>query len=80
VKTVLRHAERFLEQKQLGHQVEAAIQKIIDGREGEVLGVDITGLRWTEVDFAEDHERARDLFERYARMPQDGPETTPTRW
>jgi L-glutamine-phosphate cytidylyltransferase len=63
VPKIICHAERFMERQEFGHYFEAAIQKVIDARDGQVLGVDITGLKWTEVDFADDYKLARRLFE-----------------
>jgi choline kinase len=57
------HAERFMERKQFDRYFEAAVQEVIKDDRASVVGVDITGLRWTEVDFPEDYERARQLFE-----------------
>jgi choline kinase len=63
VQKVMLYAEHFMEQKEFGLYFEAAIQKVINTRQSSVVGADITGLRWTEVDFPEDYELARRLFE-----------------
>ncbi len=42
---------------------EATLQSLIDDGIGAVGWVDVTGVRWREIDYPEDLEMARSLFE-----------------
>lgn len=57
------HAEHLLERDQGRSMfVEAAVQRLIDADPRAVDWVDITDLRWREIDFPEDLDAANELF------------------
>jgi len=60
----LRHLAKALLSHGNGQRlfVEAAIQSLIDESPSSVGWIDITGLRWREIDFVEDLEAAREIF------------------
>ena len=58
-----RHAEFLFEEGVFNAFFELAVQRMIDQDGLQVEVVDITGLPWREVDFPEDYEAARALFE-----------------
>jgi len=55
-------AHQIMENKEFNTFYELAIQKFIDQNLAKVKAVDITGLKWNEIDFEEDYIRAKKLF------------------
>lgn len=56
------YTQEFIGQGNLGFFFETVIQKIIDQKDAPVKIADVTGLKWNEIDFQADLEKAKRLF------------------
>ena len=63
VSALAKAADEVLHEQRFDEYFEAAIQRVLARREFDAEMLDTKGARWQEVDFEEDYERARRLFE-----------------
>lgn len=64
VSELKRITETVLEKGQFGHFIDDAVFQLIQQRRFSTSFIDVTGLRWLEIDTQEDLMRARKIFER----------------
>lgn len=62
IKPLFSEAQKLLEKKAFKSYFEGAIQGVIDDRLCQVSYFGVDKMRWSEIDFPEDYERAKKLF------------------